>query len=256
MPSVKFQSRVREVTASGVNSSVTYQGTKEEIEEFASGLALNDSGENGRLARIGVHQISGSLWCCELRYENGDGVDPAAPPPTDYGKKSAVLHCGMLSIALKNHPDYLANWDHHLAAAPGVNEVPSWWATAKKLSISGTDAQKYAWIRDVSQLPSDAKGRWHLIREADEEFDGTDHYDYSTYSVTERARFKTAAAAGKMVAQKLNRIGTPMETFGLTSGNWKCDAAEVNWSGKYWYATLTWTLSGNSRGWNRRIYKG
>ena len=251
----KFQSRVREGTPDGVRDSIVYSGSRAEIESLASEHAVNELGENGLLKSIRIYQESGNLWCCELRYESGSGDVFCEPPPTEFGKKSAVLHCGMLSLQLKSHPDYLANWDHYLAAAPGVTQVPSWWATAKSCSLSHGDAQKYAWLKDPTALPSDTKGRWHIIKDADPEFDGMDHYDYATYSITERARFQNAKAAGKMVAEKLNRIGKPVETFGLDGiGQWKCDAAEVNWTGKYWYATLTWTLSGNARGWNR-IYK-
>ena len=55
-----------------------------------------------------------------------------------------------------------------------------------------------------------------------------------------------------MVAGKLNQIGRPEEDFGMTpSGyNWKCDNATVSWNGKYWLATLTWTRSGNNKGWD------
>ena len=59
-----------------------------------------------------------------------------------------------------------------------------------------------------------------------------------------------------MVAGKLNQLGKPDEDFGLTpSGyNWKCDSAEISYNGKCWLATLTWTRSGNNKGWDPDIY--
>ena len=77
-----------------------------------------------------------------------------------------------------------------------------------------------------------------------------------TYSITETAKFRSARSAGRMVAGKLNQIGRPEEDFGMTpSGyNWKCDDATVSWNGKYWLATLTWTRSGNNKGWDTDFY--
>ena len=79
-------------------------------------------------------------------------------------------------------------------------------------------------------------------------------FDTAVYTVTETARFRTASAAGAMVAQKLNRIGTPSQTFGNSNGNWKCEDAEVSWNGKYWLAKLAWTRSGSDDGWDEDLY--
>ena len=60
-----------------------------------------------------------------------------------------------------------------------------------------------------------------------------------------------------MIANTANKIGIPAEDFGLTpSGyNWKCDNVSVSYNGRAWFATLTWTRSGNNRGWNMKPYQ-
>ena len=64
-----------------------------------------------------------------------------------------------------------------------------------------------------------------------------------------------ASAAGKMVANTLNKIGKPDNDFNIKGGDWKCDDASVSYTGSYWLATLTWTLSGNDEGWDKDLYK-
>ena len=84
---------------------------------------------------------------------------------------------------------------------------------------------------------------------------GRNTYDLATYSVTETAKFTSPEAAGRMVANKLNRIGKPDEDFGITGGDWKCDDATVSYHDRAWFATLTWTRSGDADGWDKEIYK-
>ena len=114
--------------------------------------------------------------------------------------------------------------------------------------IPAADRENYAWGR----FPSDAPEGFKML--AGPTKSGIDSFDIAVYTVTETARFRTAAAAGAMVAAKLNKIGTPAQTFGNTSGNWKCDDAEVSWNGKYWLAKLTWTRSGDDDGWDAELY--
>ena len=116
--------------------------------------------------------------------------------------------------------------------------------------MSSQDSQKYRWVKSLPEAPVDKNGFWHDLKAPIKP--GQDSYEISTYSITETAKFRSARSAGRMVAGKLNQIGKPDEDFGLTpSGyNWKCDNATVSWNGKYWLATLTWTRSGNNKGWD------
>ena len=60
--------------------------------------------------------------------------------------------------------------------------------------------------------------------------------------------------AGRMIAGKLNQIGTPVTTFGITGGNWKCCDAGVTWNGRCWVATLVWSRSRYETGWDTDLY--
>ncbi len=253
MSIIKYQSRVRERTGDGTTVSLVYQGSHEEMHAMQAAHSINESSEDGRLKSIRIYQESPQIWNCELRYESDANGDYMNAPDTSYGKKSAQLKGSMLSMPLETHADYHTNWNYYLAAAPGVTAVPSWWAAATDTTVGDPDAQKYRWIKNPSECPADKKGIWRTIK--DPVMPGVDSYEVATYSITESARFRTAKAAGSMVAGSLNRIGAPAETFGITDGNWKCDDASVSWSGKYWLATLTWTRSGNARGWDSKLYK-
>ena len=83
---------------------------------------------------------------------------------------------------------------------------------------------------------------------------GVETYDVAVYSVTETAKFRSSNAAGKFVSGRLNSIGSPDTVFGIAKGNWKCDDACVFYDGEAWFATLTWTLSGNENGWDKDLY--
>jgi len=74
------------------------------------------------------------------------------------------------------------------------------------------------------------------------------------YTIEETAKFSNMSRAGAMVTGKINSIGTPSKTFGITGGNWKCDDATVSYRDGAWFATLTWTRSGNDKGWDKDLY--
>ena len=159
----------------------------------------------------------------------------------------------MLSMPLETREGYRACWNYYLAAAPGVSNVPSWWETKTDTVLDFKDAQSYVWIKTPGELPTDQKGRWRILKNPMKP--GIETYDLATYSVTESARFRSSSAAGKMVANTLNKIGKPSNDFNIKGGDWKCDDASVSYTGSYWLATLTWTLSGNDEGWDQDLYK-
>lgn len=250
--SIKYQSRVTENTNDGCFVTIVYQGKQSDMLAMQSSHVINEQGEGGRLKNSRVYQESPNNWVCELRYETDVDGQYATAPNTAYGKKSAQLKGSMLSMPLETHTDYRTCWNYYLAAAPGTSAVPSWWATAKDTTLSDTDAQKYRWVKSPSECPMDKKGLWRTIKEP--EMPGVESYDVATYSITESARFGSPTSAGNFVANNLDKIGSPSTTFNISGGNWKCDDASVSWSGKYWLATLTWTKSGNDKGWNNKLY--
>lgn len=249
---VKFQSRVTERTEDGITATVVWNGSRAEMLELASGTALGANTEHGQLKSVRVYQESPLIWHCEQKFTLAADGELTEKPDNAYGKKSAQLKGSMLSVPLETHKNYRAKWNYYLAAAPGESSVPSWWESAKDTVLNHSDSQKYAWIKTPGELPNDKKGRWHILK--DPVKPGYETYDVATYSVTETARFRSANAAGKMVANVLNKIGAPENAFSIQKGNWKCDDASISYNGKDWLATLTWTLSGDEEGWDKELY--
>lgn len=250
---IKHQSRVKSQNGDGLSTTIVYQGGQAEMLEQQSAHPIDEAGEYGRLKSSRVYQESPKIWCCELQYESNGSGDYSSPPSKAYGKKTAQLKGAMLSMPLESHADYRTCWNYYLAAAPGIKEVPPWWQTASDTVISEGDAQKYRWVKSPGECPGDKKGLWRTIK--DPVKPGVSSYDTATYTITESARFGTAKAAGRMVANTLNKVGMPNEVFGITGGDWKCDDAGVSWSGKYWLATMTWTRSGGAEGWDKDLYQ-
>ena len=258
MSSIKHQGRSMERTSASTVFSLTYQGSKEEMDALAAARNIYESGGEslgGAILRtVNVHQGEGHLWECELTYETAGGQS-ITPPDRAFGVRLTVLHGAVLSRPLEGHPDYLAQWNHFLFASPAVSsDTPPLWAdNATDVLIDAENADKYAWGRNVGDCPSDARGRWRVVMEPIKP--GVDSYDIATYTITETIRCGTHATAGAFVVGKLNKIGAPHSTLGVTGGNWKCDDAEVSWQGKYWIARLTWTRSGDNDGWDTDLYE-
>lgn len=256
--SIKYQGRSKERTSSGTVFALTHFGTRAEMEALAAAHTIGESGGEGLeyaiLKSVRTYQSEGTIWECELRYETVGGQS-ITPPDRSFGVRLTVLHGATLSRPLEAHPDYLAQWNHYLFASPAVDsdEPPLWADNATDVLISAELADKYAWGRNVGDCPSDTRGRWRVVMEPIKP--GIDSYDIATYTITETVRVGTHADAGAFVVGKLNKIGAPHSTLGVTGGNWKCDDAEVSWSGKYWIARLTWTRSGDDDGWDTDLYE-
>ena len=250
---IKFLSRQSEKTSGGTETVVAWNGTREEMEQLFNSEAINTLSDEGRLQTVRLFQESANIWCCEKKYSlDPSGAASADKPLTTYGKKSATLKGSMLSMPVESHPKYRACWNHFLAAAPGAPTPTGWWKTAEDTTLSSINSQRYAWIKSPSEVPSDANGRWHIL--AGPLKPGVETYDLSVYSVTETAKFKSSNAAGKFASKHLNLIGSPDTTFGISGGDWKCDDASVYYDGEAWFATLTWTLSGDIDGWDKDLY--
>ena len=267
---IKFQSRQAERNESGSTRTVVYTGTFEEMQEIFDDQPIGSGTGGERVVSASMSQEAGELWQCEIRYQN-DNINASIIGPDDaaYGKKSAQLSCGLLSMPLESHPNYLACWNYYLATSLPEDVVPEWWETAKSTILNDETAQNYKWVKSISELPigTDNGGkRWRTLKNPTKP--GRESYDLATYQVTESAKFPTAQKAGRMIEGKLNKIATPSQTFGLggdkvkkampdgkPAPNWKCDGASVSWNGKCWIATLTYTRSGDSEGWDTDFYE-
>ncbi len=253
---VKFNSRQTERNENEIITTVCWTGSLNEILDFSQAERPGTSTGDGTLKSSRIYQEGPNIWVCEKKYVTDLDGEPRDKPNVEYGKKSAQLHGSMLSIPVEKLPNYRKKWNYYLMAAPGVTAVPSWWdtATAQTTELTGDDAQKYAWVKSLSEAPVDKNGRWRVLKNPSKP--GEDSVDVATYSITETAKFKSARAAGRMIGNTLNTIGRPDEDFSMTpSGyNWKCDNAEVFYNGKAWFATMTWTRSANNKGWDPDKY--
>ena len=253
MSGVKFQSRTREITKEGDQVSMVYFGSHDEMSEMLRGAVINRIDDEGRLKSVRLYQESPTIWCCEKRYARRDSDEFADAPSEEYGVKSATLDGGLFSRPLRQHPNYRMCWDHQLAAAPGVHEVPSWWENAATEALSVSDELKYRWQKPGDALIHTAAGNWTILKAPIKP--GVETFDWATYTITERAKFRSSRKAGKMVANALNRIDSPCTTFGIADGDWKCDHASISWNGNCWVAQLTWTRSGDDEGWDKDLYQ-
>ena len=136
---IKYQSIQGERSESGRSDTVTYYGTREEMTALMEEQQISPASSGRKVVSAAVSQSDGDLWQCEIRYQNTLGNLNVAAPDDSYGKKSAQLSCGMLSMPLESHPDYRANWNYYLGARDDVLQIPAWWKDAKNLPSNFVD---------------------------------------------------------------------------------------------------------------------
>lgn len=255
MAIIKHTSRIKEISKSGSRNEVIYTGTLEEMQQLQ---AMNEYGVIheviGKVTSSRVYQANAKWWECQLVAELHDG-DASTGPDTSYGKKSAQLTGSMLQLPLASHPKYLVCWDHYLFGAPGVTAVPSFWNKTQFPLLTEEDAQKYRWGKSPAEAPVTNGRFWRALKEPT--MPGVESYDKGIYTLVISSRFSSQQAAFKMVEDELNRVrSSPGINTGISGGDWKCDGATALWHEKYWLATLTWSRSGDAKGWNEILYGG
>ena len=232
-----------------------------------------------KLSSMKKSQADGPFWNLqvEYRWEKSDSSAGSVidnPEDTAFGQKSATLRSVLINIPISQVPDYRFNWDHYLICKIQGNSedlpVPEFWKTDKtglKLYEDVTNIDNYRWISDISQIPqpvilqsssnsSDEEEtvaqtiRWKILKQPVKP--GVTSCDRVHYSITEGTKCTSRAVAGTEIQGKINKVGAPSYDFGLTGDDnaydWKCDDANVQWTGEYWLATLTWTSSIKSTG--------
>ena len=242
-----YKGIVQESTEQGINTQVTMIGTLEECRQI---FDTADYGakhpQYGYLRQLQLQQGSGKFYTLIYKYSTASNAG-STPPESDiaYGKKSATLNCGLMALPLPTHEDYVLNWDHYLFAPPGTS-TPAFWETAK---TTKNTPQPFRWGKNLSDSPDG------MVVIEEPTMPGVTHRDVSTYQLTETVKCRTDKAAGHVVANKLNKIIDPeYTTFDITEGDWKCESVTVSWRNKAWYATLTYTRSGDDKGWNKKLY--
>ena len=256
-----YNGKTTDYDVNGINTVITYTGTKAECETWAAGQTIGATYAGlGKLASVTVSQDSGAIYHVSAKYQNANGTSGTSgsevePPDYTYGEFSAQLDCTMLSTPLEQHPSYRTEWNYYLCArddAPAGTTVPSWAHNVTTPMIQGANADYYRWVSYASELPQEDLHKWVIIQTPT--MNGYQSYDRALYTQTESARFRTRELAVSAVSGYANKRGTPINNPGspFVDGNWKCDRATVEWSGEFWRATLTWTYSPD--GWNSTLY--
>ena len=251
---IEHTSRKREYTEGSKSHSYTILGSCDEIfalqdDTYAIGKYIPGM---GRIKSSNLSQKGGSIWALELVCAVENGSYTVTQPDTGWGEKSASLDGSMLSLPLETAEGYRTNWNHYLFAHPEIDTLPVWWQTARDPILDDKQAQCYAWGMTINDVPVIHGMKWKIL--ANPTKPGVNSRDIGVYTVTESAKFTSAEKAGEMVANKLNKIGAPCITFGITGGDWKCDHATIAFQQDKWVATLTWTRSGDDTGWDRDLY--
>lgn len=243
---LEYKGIQKKITSDGITTTVRYIGTEELCNSALADVDINSKHDTyGYLREASLQQGDGGF--CTITYTYSTATNKTATPPKTeqvYGEKSATLYGACLQVPLEQHTNYLTCWNHYLFGTAGTS-LPGWHASA---TDTITDTPTMVWGKSLSDRPDG------YIVLAQPTKPGVTHYEVATYRVTEIIKQRTHTKAGEFVAGKLNKITTPGTTFGITGGNWKCDDANVVWRDRAWYATLTYTLSGDSAGWDPDLY--
>ena len=242
-----------ENTQNGKMYTCVYYGTLDEMRDLQARYPIGSSGEQGVVAQNTIKPSRG-FWELEIREDSNCDGDTVEGPDTSYGKKSAQVHGSMLAMPLEAHPNYRTNWNYFLFAAPGVSGVPSWWETAEDPVLDEAIAEEYQWGRSTAELPVLGGKKWHVV--AAPTMPGVQTYDMASYTMTEGARYRSFRSAVIDMGRRLNKIVQPftrVPELEIEGATWKCDDVAIQWTGKYWIGTYTYTLSGPG-GWNDKLY--
>lgn len=277
-----YNGRTWERDTNGITTTVTYSGTKADCEGWANAQTIGVSYSGlGRLDSVQVSQFGGAIYHVTAKYLNangssGGGSSPSVTPPAvAFGEYSATMDGTMLSTPLEIHKnasgnyDYKWNWNNYLYAkcpkppagqSPTVPDTPDWWSTLGANASTGElatipieDQETFMWS-ESSVPPLEENYVWVTMKTPT--MAGYQSYDRALFTQTESVRFRSYLLACQAVSSKLNKIGTPSyNNYGtyFQANHWKCDRAQIQWSGEYWIATLTWTYSPD--GWNSTLYQ-
>lgn len=262
---IKYQGTNRDKNSEGTIISITWYGSQADCQSVFNGLTVNTTMDPwGRIVGATMNQGEGGIWevtgkFSTAGYASGQSV---TAPSTVVGTKSATMNCSMISTPLEQHPNYLMKWNHYLAAryksGQTVPQIPTWWDTADAtFIIPAADQLNFRILDSRGELPSGFDSEGYAWIEIDKPLmPGVSSYDVASYTQTEKARYRNYAAACAAIAARANKIFTSSQIVnnGFTGGNWKCDGATIEWDNEYWIATLTYTFSANSSGWNTTLY--
>ena len=246
-PKVQYKGLTQKLSQSGDQTQIKYIGDSSSLKKMYDNLVFGEVHVTyGRLREAILQKEEGKFDSITIIYEKSRSSS-ASPPGSEvvYGEKSAVMDAGCIQLPLEHHENYKTFWNHYLFAPKGT-AAPDWHETA---TTAETDTSQYVWGKSLSDRPDG------FVPIAEPLKKGVTHYEAATYRITEVVKFKSSSEAGRYVANKLNKISSPENDFGITGGNWKCDAVSVSWQQKAWSGTLTFNRSGDDKGWDLDLYK-
>lgn len=240
MANIKNGYPITEKNQNGTQITTVYYSTDEgEISSMAAGMTDNKYLRVSQRCENGIHELE------VVEDANTDGETPERPNK-NYGAKTATLHGAVLSMPLEQHPKYRMNWNHYLFCKDSQSK-PSFWYTAKDSSMSSSDKGKYTWGSQRSEKPEG----WYVIDPTKH----ANHFEIPTYVLQETARYRSFQAAAQALGGKVGKIASPSASISVESGrNWRCDEGRIQYDGKHWLGTFSYTLSGPG-GWDSDLYQ-
>lgn len=249
MLKLKYQGQEKSRSRQEATFKETFIGKENEIDEKISSLQIGSFTNNkGFLTNWRKTQQDGVFYNLEIEYTINYGSDSGGDnsDPEVYGRKSANLSVRSIQLPLEKHPKYLAKWNNYLFSSDATS--PSFWNDAKSTTIDKTFAKTYKWGKSPAECPEG----WVVSQEPTKP--GVEVYDWQCYVVTISQKHNSANSAGNTIQKRINKITSPAEDFGIDGGDWKLDDCSVSYNGKSWVSTMTYTRSGDEKGWDKDIY--
>lgn len=267
---IQHGSRTRRFGNDASEASVVWQGTYEEIQAFKATKLIGEKDPDlGTLINIKLTQGTGCIWLLQLDYkEVGLSIE--------YGDKEKEpveqqLSAKIISVPIEAHKNYKVCWNHFLIAAcyfEGDNytdKVPAWYTTKTDpyLDPMTNDGKNYKWVKNLSEAPPTTKYvQWGLVKSGNlvcrPTKPGVTSFDKALMVIREVGYHSKKSYAGWATRDMINTIVDKplLGDFSITQTgyNWKIDDIEVTYTGEQWEASRTYTMSGDSTGWDRDIY--
>lgn len=182
-----------------------------------------------------------------------------------------------LSLPLNKKNGYRTKWDHFLwkripvqdaTSGTGVSgstsgsssSLPNAYATATSDAPFEDNGTYYRWTLNGTDLDGVPKNGYLWTCVATPTKPGVESFDYHTYQIIETGEYPTEKYAAWVTDILADRVRDKplLGDFGLSARlpgrNWKCDDASVEYNGKRWTASMTWTMSGDDAGWDPDLY--
>ena len=292
--SIKYQGFTQTYTTESLQTTITYQSTREALEgniQATTGAYIPGKWrcgqyyEYGRLDSIHLHDDQGPFWNVDLQFNQplSSGVTVNFADNKQATQNSLTVR--MMSMPIESHPNYRYIWNHILARKgsyqDGQIDVESI-ADVSGLTVEGAkdlinrSQGNLMWLDEPSQLPTqtwtnqdnpEITESWNIACMYTKP--GTNSYDFPTYEIQQNARHTSRNQATWSLLAKNGKLKFPTygdfgiedhfykniaPSAGSPSGHWLCEGAGINYDGKYYIAACTYLFSPDPFGWDRQMY--